>query len=79
MPNLSLKTVNEELEGRGYKAELRKASNYFYFAGGEASDWLDTSVGVRTLNSLTLKQWVEEFQRLRDLNRQISGVAKKRK
>jgi hypothetical protein len=26
---------------------------------------------VRTINSLTLKEWIEEFRRLRALNQQI--------
>jgi hypothetical protein len=76
---LSLKDVNEELARRGHKAELRKGDNYFYFAGGVAAEWLDTSVGVRTLNTLTLKEWVEEFVRLQQVNRQILGTAGSRK
>ena len=72
---LSLQDVNQELARRGHRAELRKANNYFYFAGGEAAEWLDTSVGVRTLNTLTLKEWVEEFVRLQQVNRQILGTA----
>ncbi len=78
MPQLSLKMVNDELARRGHRAQLEKGSGYFYFAGGEAAEWLDHSVGVRTLNSLTLKQWIEEFQRLKALNQQILGTAPKR-
>lgn len=76
---LSLQTVNEELARRGHRAQLHKASNYFYFAGGEAADWLDSSVGVRTLNTLTLKEWVEEFRRLKALNAQIMATGKRAK
>lgn len=76
MPALSLKTINDELARRGHRARLQKASGYFYFLGGEAADWLDRSVGVRTLNSLTLKQWIDEFQRLKALNAQILGIGK---
>lgn len=77
MPQLSLKTVNDELARRGHRAHLEKGSGYFYFDGGEAAEWLDRSVGVRTLNSLTLKQWIEEFQRLKALNQQILRTAPK--
>jgi hypothetical protein len=56
---------------------LEKASGYFYFTGGSAGEWLDRSVGVRTINSLTLKQWVAEFERLKALNAQILGTMKK--
>lgn len=73
---LSLKTVNDELARLGHTTQLVKAHNYFYFQGGESVDWLDRSVGVRTLNSLTLKQWVQEFRRLQELNRQILRTMK---
>jgi hypothetical protein len=74
---LNLKKVNDELEQRGHTAKLAKASGYFYFEGGEADDWLDKTVGVRTINSMTLKQWMEEFDRLKKLNAQILGTLKK--
>jgi hypothetical protein len=73
---LSLKTVNEELAKRGHTGWLEKGSGYFYFQGGETADWLDRSVPVRTLNTLTLKQWIEEFRRLKALNEQILRTAK---
>jgi hypothetical protein len=68
---LHLKIVNDELARLGHTAQLHKGDGYFYFAGGEAEDWIDRTVGVRTINSLTLKQWVEEFRRLKALNQQI--------
>ncbi len=76
---LNLKLINEELARRGYRAELVKASGYFYFQSGETEDWLDRTVAVRTVNTLTLKQWVEEFRRLKSLNDQILRTAKPRK
>jgi hypothetical protein len=75
MALLSLKTINAELTRRGHNARLEKADGYFYFLGGEATDWLDRTVGVRTVNSLTLKQWMEEFQRLKELNAEIMRTA----
>jgi hypothetical protein len=68
-----------ELARRGYAARLEKGDGYFYFRFGEAADWLDRTVGVRTINSLTLKQWGEEFQRLKALNQQIMGTVKRRR
>ena len=76
MAALMLRAVNDELARRGYSARLEKASGYFYFVGGEAADWLDRTVGVRTINSLTLKQWIEEFRRLKALNEQIMRTGK---
>ncbi len=74
---LNLKVINDELAKRGYSARLEKGDGYFYFHSGEAADWLDRTVGVRTINSLTLKQWMEEFVRLKELNAQIMKTVTK--
>ena len=68
---LTLKEINSELAKRGHGARLVKAPGYFYFFGGEAADWLDRTVRVPTLSSLTLAQWLAEFQRLKKLNADI--------
>jgi len=73
---LDLNHVNAELARLGYKAQLAKGKGYFYFRAGEAADWIDTGVRVRKLNDLTLKQWVGEFHRLRELNQQMMRQAK---
>ncbi len=78
MPHsLHLKTVNNELARLGRAERLAKAGNYFLFTGGDAEDWLDRTVGVRTISSLTLKEWIAEFHRLKALNEQIMGTVKK--
>jgi hypothetical protein len=73
---LHLKSVNDELARRGHKEELVKGAGYFFFRGGEADDWIDQGVAVRTINSLTLKQWVEEYRRLKALNQQMMKTLK---
>jgi hypothetical protein len=75
---LSLKTVNAELSKRGINALLGKGGDYFYFWSGEAADWLDRTVRVPTLHSLTLDQWIDEFRKLREKNRQIVRSVEKR-
>jgi hypothetical protein len=70
---VTLKAVNDELARRGHHARLEKASGYFYFFGGEATDWLDRTVPVTTVNALTLDQWIDEFKRLKKVNREIMG------
>jgi len=78
MPSrLTLKTVNDELARLGRAERLAKGSNYFLFESGEADNWLDRTVGVRTISSLTLKQWIEEFRRLKAVNEQILGTLQK--
>lgn len=79
MPHsLTLKTVNDELARLGHKERLAKAGNYFLFTGGAADEWLDRTVGVRTISSKTLKEWIAEFKRLKALNEQMMGTVKKR-
>ncbi len=81
MLRLNLKAINEELARRGHRVLLEKGDGYFYFRTGEAADWLDRTVQMRNLNSLTLKQWIAEFERLKALNAQIQstlGGAQKR-
>jgi hypothetical protein len=75
---LTLQSVNGELARLGHAERLAKAGNYFLFTGGAADEWLDRTVAVRTIGSLTLKEWIEEFGRLKALNEQIMGTAKKR-
>ena len=64
---------NDELLRRGHNARLERASGYFYFFGGEATEWIDRTVRVATVNALTLEQWVDEFKRLKKVNREIMG------
>jgi hypothetical protein len=73
---LTLKKINTELAKRSIRTVLTKGPGYFYFHTGEAAEWLDRTVPVRTVNSLTLKQWVDEFKRLKELNAQILKTAK---
>jgi len=74
---LSLKVVNDELARLGHAERLAKASNYFLFTSGDADNWIDRTVGVRTISSLTLKQWIAEFKRLKALNEQMMGTLTK--
>ena len=68
---LTVKAINEELAKRGSGARLEKGDGYFYFSGGEATDWLDRTVNAHSLSSLSLDQWMAEFDRLRKLNKVI--------
>ena len=74
---VTLKSVNGELARRGIQTVLAKGSGYFYFPTGEAADWLDKTVAVPTIGSLTLEQWIEEFQRLKKVNQEILRAGSK--
>ena len=68
---LTLKAINDEFKRRGLNVQLEKGDGDFIFQGGEAANWLDTTVRVGTLSSFTLEQWLDEFNRLKKLNRDI--------
>ncbi len=68
---VNLRAINAELAKRGFKATIARGDGYFYFFGGEASDWPDRTVCVRTLHALTLEEWMAEFQQLAEKNRQL--------
>lgn len=75
--------------GRGDRAHLAQGDQqragaatftgdgYFYFWGGEAADWLDRTVRVPTLHRLTLDQWMQEFQKLRETDGQLMRSVEK--
>jgi nitrite reductase/ring-hydroxylating ferredoxin subunit len=69
---ITLKAINDELTKRGHNARFEKASGYFYFMGGEATDWIDRTVQGATVGALTLEQWIDEFKRLKKLNAVLS-------
>jgi hypothetical protein len=73
---VTLKMVNKELAGLGTKTELAKGAGYFLFRGGEADDWIDRTVAVPTIGSLTLEQWLNEYKRLKTLNDDMVKTAK---
>ena len=56
---LTLKAINDEFRRRGHDVQLEKGDGYFIFQGGEAANWLDTTVRVPTVSSLTLEQWLD--------------------
>jgi hypothetical protein len=68
---ISLKAINSELERLSCDAVLARGDGYFYFRSGEATGWLDRTVRVRTLQSLTLEQWVELYRILKQKNRDL--------
>jgi hypothetical protein len=59
---------------------LDKGDGYFYFWKGEANNWLDRTVNVPKVGSLTLEQWIGEFNRLKKLNDEmLSGKVPRKK
>jgi hypothetical protein len=73
---VTLKAINAELAKRGHHATLVNGDGYFNFRGGEAVDWLDRTVRVPTLSSLSVDQWVKAFQDLKKKNAEIQHAGK---
>ena len=69
---VTLKAVNDELARRGHHARLEKASGYFYFWSEDSAGWIDRTVRVPRLNSLTLDQWVGEYLWLKKINAEMT-------
>jgi hypothetical protein len=68
---LTQKAVTAELKRLGHEARLESGDGYFYFLGLEPANWLDKTVKVPKVSSLTLEQWVAEYERLKKLNEEI--------
>jgi hypothetical protein len=65
---LTLKAINDELRRLGRDVHLEKGDGYFYFWKGDANTWLDRTVNVPKVSSLTLEQWIAEYDRLKKVN-----------
>ena len=70
---VTVKSIHDELERAGHDVRVEKGDGYFYFWGPEVNSWLDRTVKIPTLGSLTLEQWLAEFKRLKKLNEDFSG------
>ncbi len=65
---LTLKAINDELRRLGNDVHIEKGDGYFYVWNGDANDWLDRTINVPKVSSLTLEQWIDEYNRLKRLN-----------
>ena len=65
---LTLKTINDELRRLGHDVHIEKGDGYFYVWKGDANNWLDRTINVPKVSSLTLEEWIGEYDRLKKLN-----------
>ena len=68
------KAVNKALEDAGFEGvTIERGDGYWYFWGGEAIGWYDSSVSspmsVPRLTDLTVDQWVHEAQMCKEYRR----------
>jgi len=61
---LTINAINKEIQKLGYKGVgLARGYGYYYWSGGVASKFHESGVyGSPYLNSMTLKQWVNDFK-----------------
>jgi hypothetical protein len=69
--------VNDTLRARGRDESLREGEGHFYFGGGEAVNWLTSSVMVRRISDLTLEQWLKEFDSLLKRNKKLERMERR--
>jgi len=62
----TLKAIDDELHRLGHDVHGERGDGYFW--KGEASNWLDRTVNEAKVSSLTLEDWIGEFNRLKTLN-----------
>ena len=73
---MRLSTVNRALVAVGIQAELFRGQDYFYFQGPDVECSPRSIVYVPRLGDLSLADWVEEAQTLKDLSaRAAAGLA----
>jgi hypothetical protein len=77
---LTLKTIDDELRRLRHDVHVERGDGYFYFWKGETNNWLDRTVNVPKVSSLTLEQWIDEFNRLKNVNEEmLAGKPPKKK
>jgi hypothetical protein len=57
---VTLNAIDDELRRLGHDVHIRERRRYFYFWKGKANNWLDRTVNVPKVGSLTLEQWIDE-------------------
>jgi hypothetical protein len=72
--HVTRKMVNDALRARGRDESLREGKGYFYFGGGEAVNWLTSSVMIRRISDLTLEQWLKEFDSVLERNKKLERM-----
>ena len=70
---------HDELRRLGHDVHVDKGDGYFYVLKGDANNWLDRTVNVAKVGSLTLEQWGDGFNRLKKLNHQFAPARGARK
>lgn len=58
--------VNRELKRLGIPDKLVKGRGYYYFTGPNASGWYTSSVMTYRADSMTVAQWLKEYENLKE-------------
>lgn len=63
---LTLRHVNKFLREHGVPDVLHAGKGYFYFNGPNADKWPQQGVYVYRINQLTLQQWLQQYNMLKE-------------
>lgn len=66
MTAVTKKNINAALKTAGHDAEIWRGEGYCYFYGPDADNLPQCSVYVPYLKDLTVAQWVEAFEHLKE-------------
>lgn len=58
--------VNKVLKAMGVPERLVRGNGYYYFFGGEASSWPNSSVAVFRADELSVERWIKEYDLLKN-------------
>jgi hypothetical protein len=58
--------VNRELARRGEQPRLRRGRGYYYFSGAQAASWPSSGVMVNRADQLTVDEWLEAYEQLKE-------------
>lgn len=57
--------------------KFARGDGYFYVWLGDGTGWLDRTIQVPTVSSLTIERCIDEVRKLRETNRQLMRLEKK--
>jgi hypothetical protein len=67
--------VNRALKARGVAEKLTRGRDYYYFRDGDSSCWPSTSVYTCYSDDLTVAEWLQEYDQLREAARLAGRIS----
>jgi len=58
----TIKSVNEAVAAAGFPERLARGDGYFYWHGGDASQFQSSGVYVSHVSDLSIEQWIDDLK-----------------